>query len=202
MSTDKRSSTVWVEAVPVEETRDESGDQKSLRVRGYAILFNSPSERMGSIVETIDPRALDHHGELNKLDVRFQGEHEDIALARTTNGSLRLSKDQRGVMMEADLDPRRQDARDLYYAIERGDVSKMSFGFSIDAGGETLTESEDGTLRAHVTRIKRLYEVSAVNFPAYSDTEISAVAGEPESEDESVERAWDAELVRRMHRDV
>jgi len=203
MSTSKRHSTVWVEAVPVDETRDGDGTQKCLRVRGYAILFNSESERMGSVVETIDPRSLDHLGELNSLDVRFQEEHKDTALARTINGTLRLSKDSRGVMMEADLDPRSTRAKDLYYAIERGDISKMSFGFSIAPGGENLTEREDGTLRAHVTKIGMLYEVSSVNFPAYRETSIGAdPADDLEPEDDPVERSWDPELVRRMHLDV
>lgn len=165
----------WMEAVPVEESRDAAGKDRVLRVRGYAILWNTPSERMGRIIETIDPRALDHMGDVNTIDVRMQGQHADNALARTTNGTLRITKDSRGMQIEADLDPRRSDARDLYYAIERGDISQMSFGFRIAAGGETYDEQDDGTVRAHVTRIETLLEVSAVNFPAYTATSISAL---------------------------
>lgn len=171
-----RRSQVWLECVPPDETRSEDGQQRILRVRGYAIVFNSPSERMGSVIETIDPRALDHLGDLNALGVRMQGEHEGLALANSSKGTLRLSTDARGVLIEADLDARRTDARNLYYAVERGDVDKMSFGFRIAQGGEVLTEDGD-TLRAHVTRIERLYEVSGVNFPAYRDTNLAA-AGE------------------------
>jgi HK97 family phage prohead protease len=174
----RRTSAAWMEAVPVDETRDADGKDRVLRVRGYAILWNSPSERMGRIVETIDPRSLDHLGDLNRGDVRMQGQHEGNALARTTNGTLRLSKDARGVLIEADLDARRSESRDLYYAIERGDVSQMSFGFRIAAGGETLEDQPDGTIRAHVTRIESLLEVSAVTFPAYRATSIEAL---PES---------------------
>jgi HK97 family phage prohead protease len=169
-----RASVAWMEAVPVDETRD-GDDVRVLRVRGYAILWNTESERMGRVIETIDPKALDHLGDLNALDVRMQGQHEGNALARTTNGSLRLVKDQRGVQIEADLDPRRVESRDLYYAIERGDVSQMSFGFRIAAGGETFDEQDDGTIRAHVTRIEKLHEVSAVTFPAYAATSIAAL---------------------------
>lgn len=206
-----RASSVWMEAVPVDETRDSDGDVKTLRVRGYAILWNTKSERMGRIVETIDPRALDHIGDLNASDVRMQGQHEGNALARTTNGSLRLVKDQRGVLIEADLDPRRVESRDLYYAIERGDVSQMSFGFRIAPGGESLDEQPDGTIRAHVTRIDLLHEVSAVTFPAYRETTIEALADEPcsecsempcacehdEDEEGSVERGLDPDIARR-----
>jgi uncharacterized protein len=209
MSDMDRRSQVWLEAVPVDETRSEDGKDRILRVRGYAIVFNSESERMGSVIETIDPRALDHLGDLNSLGVRMQGEHEGLALANSSKGTLRLSKDERGILIEADLDPRRSDARDLYYAVERGDVDKMSFGFRIAQGGEVLTE--DGSiLRAHVTRIEALYEVSGVNWPAYRGTSMEAVAVEcvecgcdpceceieDTDEDASEERGYDPETLR------
>lgn len=197
----KRELPVWLEAVPRDESRSD-GECGVLQVRGYAIVWNSPSERMGRVVETIDPRALDHLGDLNALDVRMQGEHEGLALARTSNGTLRLVKDQHGLQIEADLDGRRGDARDLYYATERGDVSQMSFGFRIAKNGETISELEDGTIRAHVTKIERLYEVSGVTFPAYSDTELEVVPvadmDEPseDGEPEPVERVFDYSLYR------
>lgn len=212
-----RRSQVWLEAVPVDETRSADGKDRILRVRGYAIVFNSESERMGSVIETIDPRALDHLGDLNALGIRMQGEHEGLALANSSKGTLRLTKDSKGILIEADLDARRSDARDLYYGVERGDVDKMSFGFRIAKGGETLTEDGD-TLRAHVTKIERLYEVSGVNFPAYRDTDLSAVGelcadctedpcacaaddqDEPASDeaDEDAERGYDADVARRV----
>jgi HK97 family phage prohead protease len=160
---------------------------------------------MGSVIETIDQRALDHLGDLNTLGVRMQGEHEGLALANSSKGTLRLSKDERGILIEADLDPRRSDARDLYYAVERGDVDKMSFGFRIAQGGERLSEDEDGTLRAHVTKIEKLYEVSGVNWPAYRGTSMEAVSVvcvecgcDPcECEDDDVdERGYDPETLR------
>jgi HK97 family phage prohead protease len=209
MNQNDRRSQVWLEAVPVDETRSEDGKDRILRVRGYAIVFNSESERMGSVIETIDPRALDHLGDLNTLGVRMQGEHEGLALANSSKGTLRLTKDERGILIEADLDPRRSDARDLYYAVERGDVDKMSFGFRIAPGGEVLTE--DGSiLRAHVTRIEKLYEVSGVNWPAYRGTSMEAVASEcgecgcdpceceleDSDEDASEERGYDPETLR------
>lgn len=189
----KREVPVWLEAVPVDEQRDGSAG-KVLRVRGYAIVWNAPSERMGSVVETIDAKALDHLGELNALDVRMQAEHQGLALARTTNGTLRLVKDARGLQIEADLDARRGDARDLYHATERGDVSHMSFGFRIAPGGEVLTEQPDGTVRAHVTKIARLYEVTGCTFAAYPDTDLEAVPHEDDSED--TERSFDYSLYR------
>jgi HK97 family phage prohead protease len=206
MTSMDRHSQVWLEAVPLDETRSDDGTDRILRVRGYAIVFNSESERMGSVIETIDPSALDHLGDLNALAIRMQGEHEGLALANSAKGTLRLAKDDRGVLIEADLDARRSDARNLYYGVERGDVDKMSFGFRIAPGGERITEDEDGTIRAHVTRIDRLYEVSGVNFPAYRDTSLEAVAGDDdesidpaddEDEDASEERSIDAGFYER-----
>jgi HK97 family phage prohead protease len=217
MNTDdrKRTSQVWLEAVPTDETRSEDGKDRILRVRGYAIVFNSPSERMGNVIETIDPRALDHLGDLNELGIRMQGEHEGLALANSSKGSLRLSKDDRGILIEADLDARRSDARNLYYGVERGDVDKMSFGFRIAQGGERLSEDSDGTLRAHVTKIERLYEVSGVNFPAYRDTSLEAVGevcaececepcecAEDGDEESAVERGADPFVLRAARHDA
>jgi HK97 family phage prohead protease len=194
MNTQERTSQVWLEAVPLDETRSDDGTDRILRVRGYAIVFNSPSERMGNVIETIDPRALDHLGDLNELGIRMQGEHEGLALANSSKGTLRLSKDERGILIEADLDARRSDSRNLYYGVERGDVDKMSFGFRIASGGERITEDEDGTLRAHVTKIERLYEVSGVNFPAYTGTSLEAV--DAADEDSDGERGYDPETLR------
>ena len=67
-----RHSQVWLEAVPLDETRSDDGTDKVLRVRGYAIVFNSESERMGNVVETIDPRSLAHLGDL-LLDQAIKG---------------------------------------------------------------------------------------------------------------------------------
>lgn len=188
-----RTVDAWVEAVPRDETRS-AGKDGCLQVRGYAIVWNSPSERMGSVIETIDARSLDHLGDLNSAGVRMQIEHKDLAIAHTANGTLRLSKDEKGLRIEADLDERRSDSRNLYYAVERGDISRMSFGFRIAPGGERLHEGEDGILRAHVTRIERLYEVSAVTFPAYTSTELEA-APEP-TEDQDEDRSWEVDILR------
>lgn len=184
----------WIEAVPRDETRS-AGKDGCLQVRGYAIVWNSPSERMGSVIETIDARSLDHLGDLSAANVRMQIEHKDLAVASTAAGTLRLAKDEKGLRVEADLDERRSDSRDLYYAIERGDITKMSFGFRIAPGGERLHEGEDGIIRAHVTRIERLYEVSAVTFPAYTSTSIEAVEDD-HSTDDVEDRSWEVELLR------
>lgn len=171
MSKNMRNVAGWVHAVDRSETRDANGEQRVLQLAGYAALFNNPSERMGRIVETIDPRAF--NGVLaNDPDVRFQAEHSGLALARTTNNTLRLRVDERGLYFEADLNPNVQASRDLYALVERGDITQMSFGFTI--GDEDVDDRGD-TVRAHITRIEQLFELSAVTFPAYAETSVYAV---------------------------
>lgn len=178
--TKTRSVVGWVQAVDLAETRDVNGEQRSLRLAGYAALFNNPSERMGRVVETIDPRAFDIVVGSNP-DVRFQAEHTGLALARTANGTLRLRVDERGLYFEADLNPNVQAARDVYALVERGDITQMSFGFTI--GDEDVDDRGD-TIRAHITRIDALYELSVVSFPAYRDTSVVIVLDEPDVDDE------------------
>jgi len=190
----RRNADVWFECDPGDATRTEDGAVKTLKIRGYAIVFDSPSERMGRVVETIDSRALDHLGDLNNLGVRLFADHAGLSLANTENGSLRLEKDERGIRIEADLDARRGDARNLYYAIERGDIDKMSFGFRV--GDEDIREDDAGVTRVHVTRIERLYEVSGVNFPAYNDTEVAAALGvdvDADTEDRAADPGSDSD---------
>ena len=181
----KRQSDGFISIVECEHKRSD-GSPMELKVAGYAIVFDTRSERMGSFVEIIKREAVDHLGELNDIDLRFQSEHADKALARTSNGTLRCVVDDRGVYIEAVLDHRRQDARDLYYAIERGDITQMSFGFMIAPNGEQIEETADGYL-ATVTKISRLLEVSAVTFPSYRETSIEAVPEVPSVPSESSE---------------
>jgi hypothetical protein len=169
-----RNVAGWVHAVDRSETRDANGEQRSLQLAGYAALFNNPSERMGRIIETIDPRAFNQVLASNP-DVRFQAEHSGLALARTANDTLRMRVDERGLYFEADLNPNVQASRDLYALVERGDITQMSFGFTI--GDEDIDDRGD-TVRAHITRIEQLFELSAVTFPAYAQTSVMAVPDE------------------------
>jgi HK97 family phage prohead protease len=167
----KRNVAGWMHAVDKCETRNDDGTQRTLQLAGYAALFNNPSERMGRIVETIDPRAFDEVL-ATKPDVRFQIEHNGLALARTSNNTLRLRVDQRGLYFEADLNPGVQASRDLYALVERGDITQMSFGFTI---GDEKVDDRGDTIRAHITRVDNLFEISAVTFPAYNDTTVLVV---------------------------
>jgi len=157
-----------VRATDVEESSD------GLRIKGYAAVFNSDSERMfGCIVEQIAPGSFKDVLAENP-DVRFQAQHDHNALARTTNGTLRLWEDETGLAFEADLNPDVQAARDLYALIQRGDITQMSFGFEIGAQVEEFSDDPADDIRVTITRVKKLYEISAVTFPAYPAASVAA----------------------------
>lgn len=145
-------------------------------VEGYATVFNSFTNIGGYFLEQIDARAFD---DCIFDDACLLVNHDTsrIALARcrrnTPNSTLQLSVDSKGLHQRAVLDiENNADARSLYSAIKRGDINGMSFMFTVE--GEKWDDLESDLPKRTITKISRVYEVSAVNFPAYEDTEIYA----------------------------
>jgi hypothetical protein len=136
---------------------------------GYAARFNSPSEDLGGFVETIEPGAF-RSSLKSRNDVKLLVNHDTgRVLASSRAKTLRLMEDEKGLRVEADL-PNTTDGRDMAELLRRGDLSKMSFGFSVkrDAWNTEMTQR---TLKS-----VRLFEVSIVSFPAYQETEASVRA--------------------------
>jgi len=135
---------------------------------GYAAVFNSPSEPLPFtevIKEGAFKRSLKSRNEI-KL---FMNHNTDVVLGSTRSGTLQLSEDSRGLLAQAQL-PDTQAGRDLSVLMQRGDVSSMSFGFSVPPKGDTW--SQDGNTR-ELNQV-RLHEVSVVTgFPAYEATTAS-----------------------------
>lgn len=138
---------------------------------GYAAVFNSPSEPL-PFIERIAPGAFTKTLRERKYDVKLYVNHNsDLLLASRKSGTLRLSEDERGLRVEADL-PDTTYARDLRELMRPrseggGIVDKMSFGFQVDKRGDKW--SDDGMERT-LTSV-RLFEVSVVTgFPAYEAT--------------------------------
>ncbi|HEY7824758.1 MAG TPA: HK97 family phage prohead protease [Acidimicrobiia bacterium] len=133
---------------------------------GYAAVFNSDSEPL-PFVERILPGAFAKTLRNRRRDVRLYVNHNsDMVLASKRSGTLRLSEDDRGLRVEADL-PNTTAGNDLRELLRTGVVSKMSFGFTIPRGGDRW--SEDGGTRE--LREITLHEVSVVTgFPAYEAT--------------------------------
>lgn len=145
---------------------------------GYAAKFNVPSEPL-PFIERIAPGAFGKSLRQRSKDVRLYVNHNsDMVLASKRSGTLRLSEDEVGLRVEADL-PDTTAARDLRALMRAGVVSTMSFGFTVPRGGDKW--SGDGSERT-LTGIN-LHEVSVVTgFPAYPQTEAAVRSLEKLSE--------------------
>ena len=161
--------------MPMGQVEMRKNDDGTITVRGYAAVFNSESEDLGGFIEVIEPGFFD-----NVLgdDVRALVNHdENLVLARTTSGTLRIGQDERGLWYEYD-DPDTSYSRDLIRSLERGDVNQSSFGFMVNRGGAKYEEEErDGKTIFKRTLLKggasRLFDVSPVTYPAYPDTTVA-----------------------------
>lgn len=147
------------------ETRS---DGKMPTLRGYAAVFNQPSVELWGFYEQIAAGAFADSIAAGD-DVRALWNHDpNWVMARTTNGTLRLSEDDFGLAVEFDpLDT--PIMRGFVASIERGDVSQMSFAMRI-LGEKWDIDNEERYLRT-VLRAK-LYDVAPVTYPAYPQTEI------------------------------
>lgn len=161
----------------VMEVRAVEGGEESMIVEGYATTFNQPymlyDGRYYKVVEQIAPTAF---AECDMADVIMQYDHEGRVFARTRNGTLSLMVDSVGLKVTADLSGT-DIGRQLYQEIKGGYTDKMSFGFVVAEDQRTSVvdhENDVETVTRTITKIKKLYDVSAVSIPANDMTSISA----------------------------
>ena len=157
------------------EIRAENNEKNGDHITGRPIVYNSKTD-LGWFDEIIEAGALD---KANLKDVRFLVNHDTsmIPLARSRNNNenstMQLEVDKDGMTIRVNLDTENNtEARNLYSAIKRGDITGMSFMFTIDREEWENLESDHPTRR--IRSIGQVFEVSAVTFPAYESTEISA----------------------------
>ena len=156
------------------ETRTEEDGR--MIVEGYATTFNQPYElmRMKDMIvnEQVDANAF---AETDMSDVIMQYDHKGRVFARVKNGTLDLIPDEHGLRIRADLSGT-EIGRQLFEEINGGYTNKMSFGFTV--AGENRKRSKDAEgntiLLRTITKIGKLFDVSAVSMPANDATEISA----------------------------
>jgi HK97 family phage prohead protease len=150
------------------DVRNGEASSDGMSFTGYAAVFNSPSEPLPFtevIKEGAFKRSLKSRNEI-KL---FMNHNTDVVLGSTRAGTLKLSEDSRGLLAQAEL-PDTSAGRDLSVLMKRGDVSSMSFGFSVPPKGDAWS-SDGATRELHQVR---LHEVSIVTgFPAYEATTAS-----------------------------
>lgn len=156
----------------VESRERDNGD---IQIAGMPVVFNQATDIGGFWEETIAADSID---EKTLRDVRLLVNHDmsGIPLARsrrnTSNSTMRLSIEKNGIEMVADLDQKNPKAIELNSAIERGDISGMSFAFLVD--GDEWEDLDSDYPKRTITHIAEIYEVSAVTWPAYEQTSISS----------------------------
>lgn len=143
-------------------------------VTGRPIVYNSRTD-LGYFDEIIESGALD---KADLRDVRFLVNHDTsrIPLARSrnnnANSTMQMTLDNEGMAIRVNLDTKNNsEARNLYSAIQRGDITGMSFMFSVEKEDWENLESDHPLRR--IKQISNVVEVSAVTFPAYEDSSIS-----------------------------
>ena len=143
-------------------------EKTSKVISGYALCFNFEYS-MGTYLESIAPEALEN---CDFSDCVFLREHQaGQLLARNTAGTLKLMVDGTGLFMRATL-PKTSLGDETAVLIERGDLSKMSFGFMVGENDSLWRTGEDGIPRRRIIRIPKIFDVSVVCFPASPATSV------------------------------
>lgn len=155
----------------VRSTQDSIVESKdNMTIVGYAVVFDSPTKLYTAngvdYFEVIKKGALDNT-DIKDVVLRYNHADNSTLLARTTNGTLRLTVDEVGLFVEADL-ANTTAGKDIYELVNRGDLSKMSFAFTVDSDYYSLTTR-------YIESIKSIKDVSVVDFPAYQSTVVATV---------------------------
>jgi len=152
------------------------GEEKSFVVEGYATTFGDTYElyRDGNYIvkETVDRDAFKN---TDMSDVVFQINHEGRVFARTRNGSVQLDIDEHGLHHRTNLGLT-SSSRSVFEDIDAGLYDRMSFAFTVtkDSYAEEELETGDVILTRTILEVGKLYDISAVDFPANPYTDISA----------------------------
>jgi len=151
------------------ETRDDG----SVRLRGYAAVYDSLSENLGQFRERLLPGAFDRVLSKRKLSVVANFNHSsDHVLGRTENGTLELRSDERGLYFEVQP-PDTQFARDLLTQVRRKDIAAASFAFTVDPKDEAYASDERGETIRTIRSVSGLFDVSVVTSGAYKAASVS-----------------------------
>tara|TARA_R100000655_G_scaffold8418_1_gene22011 strand:- start:1050 stop:2075 length:1026 start_codon:yes stop_codon:yes gene_type:complete len=165
----RKVENLWEKTITMEkryfniETRTEKREDGTTTITGHAAVFNQLSSDLGGFREVISPNAFENV--LND-DVRALVNHDpNLLLARTTSGTLKLKETAEGLQYSFDV-PDTTYGRDLVISMERGDISQSSFAFTIEE--DSWESTADGEIRT-INKVKNLYDVSPVTYPAYPD---------------------------------
>lgn len=175
VKSDREYRDMTLSIVDIDDDQEQEEQKNEKVVRGYASTFNEPYTLFenDSLVyqEQVDRDAFSG---TDMTDVIMQYNHEGRVFARTSNDTLSISTDDKGLLIEANLGGT-EIGRNLFEEIQGGYTNKMSFGFTVDADDESRDEDSDGRIRITRTikHVRKLYDVSAVSIPANDATSIS-----------------------------
>ena len=165
---DKKYNKIMEKRVFEIETRMEEGE--TVKVVGHASVYNTMSEDLGGFREIIAPGAFD---DVLENDVRALINHDgNLILARTTSGTLALSTDEKGLRYEFEM-PETSYGKDLAVSMKRGDITQSSFAFTV---ADDSWDTRDGMDVRTINKVKRLFDVSPVTYPAYPDADNLVIA--------------------------
>jgi len=156
------------------ELRAAESDGKPV-IEGHAAVFDSWSETLGGFFPFKEKvRAGAFSKSIGKDDIRALFNHDaNHVLGRNRAGTLELAEDEKGLLVRI-YPPDTQWARDLQTSIGRGDITQMSFGFTVE---KDEWNSEEGVDTRELVEVK-LFDVSPVTFPAYTATDVGVRAHE------------------------
>ena len=138
------------------------------KIRGYAAVFNNLSDDLGGFREQITAGAF--ADAIGRDDVRALVNHDpNLVLGRNRSGTLIMREDANGLAVEI-TPPDTQAARDLVALMERGDVSQMSFAFTVSKDDQSWERTGTGPWIRTIRKVQRLFDVSVVTYPAYPST--------------------------------
>lgn len=162
-------------------------------IEGYFVVFDGIYEIAPGMTESVDRNAFD---DTLGGDIRILIDHDTrLVLGRTSAGTAEVRVDNRGVWAHVTVNPNDSDAMNLHARVERGDVSQGSFGF--DILDEETEYRDDGSVHWTIKKVK-LYELSAVTFPAYEDTAVTARTKQREDLRKRTFQAWKESMQKKL----
>ena len=171
----KYNNTIMEKRIFNIENRFETREDGQEVVVGYGSIWNSRSENLGGFYEYISPDAISQET-IDKSDVRALINHDpNLVLARSTAGNLSLSVDEKGLRYEFSI-PETSYGKDLAINMKNGNINQSSFAFTV--GSDEWSTDEEGNDIRTITSIEKLYDVSPVTYPAYSQAESDLVVAQ------------------------
>ena len=157
---------------------DPAGNENAMILTGRPIVYDQPTtinDPAGEYIEVIKRGALDG-ADLSDVRLIYNHDTNKVPLARTPK-TMELETSAAGLEMKATL-PNTEGAREVYESVKRGDLTGMSFAFTVEPGGDSY---DPETNTRTITKIAKVYECSVVMFPAYPQTSVEARNAQTES---------------------